>query len=299
MPFAMFDYIQSVEIDGTLYVGGGRHKKYENCCTVMSYDIKTSKWSKLSQYSAQYFAMTVINNKLVLVGGRNENGVLKALGEWQAGSSQWTYPFPPMPTPRESPSVAFYKHWLAVAGGFRSIHSINTVEVLDTNNRQWYTGPSLPFPFNNTKSAIIGDTWYLLGGKSNEEGVYDVYYVSLEALVSKLTPEKSEIPSLEALASKLTPEISDIHVLWKQLPSLNCIWACPLTINGSLFAAGGFLMTSEKYTTAIQHYVPETKSWVMAGELPCSLLCTCIISSNKLFVIAGLESYSCLYYTVI
>ena len=38
MPFAMDDYIQSVEVEGTVYVGGGLADKTNNMYIVMAYD---------------------------------------------------------------------------------------------------------------------------------------------------------------------------------------------------------------------------------------------------------------------
>ena len=41
MPFAMYDYIQSVEVEGTLYVGGGLADKTNNIYIVMAYDTQS------------------------------------------------------------------------------------------------------------------------------------------------------------------------------------------------------------------------------------------------------------------
>ena len=56
-------------VQGKVYVGGGE-PGYANdkCYFVMEYDIRSGKWAKLPPYKVFYFAMTVINN-LVLVGG--------------------------------------------------------------------------------------------------------------------------------------------------------------------------------------------------------------------------------------
>ena len=109
MPFSLSSYIQSVEVDGTVYVGGGsadKDRDYKYSYTVMAYDTQTCKWHTLPPYSARLFAMTTINNKLILVGGIHGNGpVVDQLGVWKTDSNQWTCPFPAMPTPRYSPSA--------------------------------------------------------------------------------------------------------------------------------------------------------------------------------------------------
>ena len=116
LTFNMSTYIQSVEVEGTVYVGGGDAYKYEYI--VMAYSMQTCKWHTLPPYSARNFAMTTINNQLILVGGYHDS-VVNQLGVWKTDSKQWTRPFPPMPTPRFCPSATSYKHWLVVAGGYR------------------------------------------------------------------------------------------------------------------------------------------------------------------------------------
>ncbi len=214
--------------------------------------------------------MTTINNKLVVVGGKNRDRYASSeLGEWQPDSNQWTHPFPPMSTPRWWPSVTSYKHWLVVAGGYHGV-CLQNVEVLDVSNMQWSTGPSTPTPWSMMKSATIGDTWYLMGGACEKQSLYspDVYSVSLEAFISHSSSDSSNI--------------------WNKLPSLNCTLSCPLNIGGSLLAVSGRDMKSEKLVSTIQRYVPETNIWVQAGQLPHTVrACTCIMTSDKIHVMGG------------
>ena len=115
MPFGMEDSLQSVVVKGRVYVGGGE-AGYDNYI-VMEYDISSGKWAKLPLYRACYFAMTVINNQLVLVGGWEHGDRSKVLGVWRAESKEWTHPYPDMPTARSHCSAVVYNEWLAVAGG--------------------------------------------------------------------------------------------------------------------------------------------------------------------------------------
>ena len=71
MPFDMLDYIQSVIIQEM--VGGGDAYPTNNMYKVMTYNIISHKWSQLPQYTARWFAMTVIHNKLTLVVGLEHN----------------------------------------------------------------------------------------------------------------------------------------------------------------------------------------------------------------------------------
>ena len=99
----------SVVIQGTVYVGGGvvNHGSEDNI--VMAYDTCSGKWAKLPPYRASTFAMTVIHNQLVLVGGYGEDGnKSKVVGVWRADRKEWTHPYPEMPTARAWCSAAVY-----------------------------------------------------------------------------------------------------------------------------------------------------------------------------------------------
>ncbi len=73
MPVAMSVYIQSAEINDTVYVGGGTGRG-DDAYIVMAYNTQSCQWHTLPAYSARKFAMTTINNKLVVVGGSNRKG---------------------------------------------------------------------------------------------------------------------------------------------------------------------------------------------------------------------------------
>ncbi len=89
MPEAMSVYIQSVEINDTVYVGGGWTDRDVDEYIVMAYNTQSCQWHTLPPYSTRYFAMTAINNKLVVVGGMNRDGSDSSeLGEWQPDSNQ-------------------------------------------------------------------------------------------------------------------------------------------------------------------------------------------------------------------
>ena len=275
LPLSMSGCIQSVEVDGTVYMGGGYADKGKDGYTVMAYDMQSFKWHTLPPYSAKNFAMTTINNKLILVGGYSDTDVVNQLvvvnqlGVWKTDSNQWTRPFPAMPTPRSYPSATSYKHWLVVAGGFKQVCLLSIVEVLDIDNKQWSTAPSTPITWHSMKSTIIGDAWYLMGGGHGlGTDMTDVYSVSLEALVSHSASDSSKI--------------------WNKIAPNNCDSSSPLSLEGSLLALGGHDLKKRCCVSTIQRYVPETNTWVPAGELPHPLQnCTCIITAGRLHVFGG------------
>ena len=91
--------------------------------------------------------MTVIHNKLTLVGGRDRKSTAtNVLGVWDADARKWTRPYTPMPTPRCNSSAVVYRQWLIVAGGLCGDNTTSSVELLDTSSNQWYRAPSTSVP---------------------------------------------------------------------------------------------------------------------------------------------------------
>ena len=273
IPFSMCGYIQSVEVEGTVYVGGGWADRNEDRHTVVAYNPQSCNWHALPPYSAVGFAMTTINNKLVLVGGYHNPSAVDWLGVWQTNNNQWTCPFPPMPTSRYCPSATSYKHWLVIAGGDTGtgiiVNASSTVEVLDVHNKQWSTGPSTPAPWYSMMSTIIGDTWFLMGGSCDGTKTVDVYSASLDSLISQLTPNNLK------------------NAVWNKISGPKHYHSAPLNIGGTLLAAGGYNRTTS-ISSIIHRYVPETEEWVVAGDLPCALrTCTCIVITDRLYVFGG------------
>ena len=269
MPFGMYG-MQSVQVQGTLYVGGGRAAGGD---IVMTYNISAGKWATLPPYSTRHFAMTAINNHLVLVGGVGRNGVRsKVLGVWSEDSKKWTHPYPDMTTPRYTCSAVVYNQYLVVAGGRVGVAGLSSVEVMNTDTKQWYAGPPTPITWSQMKTAIVGDTCYFMGGwiGSGYINTNKVYSVSLPALVSQLNSDSSA---------------KDTQT-WKELPQLPVTQAAPLSISGSLLAVGGY--KDRKAVSALHLYQPDAGQWVKVADLPSPRYhCTCILISDKELIVAG------------
>ena len=271
MPFVMSGYVQSVVVEGTVYVGGG-DSGYggDNRYIVMTYDISTGKWATLPPYQARHFAMTAINNQLVLVGGYERGNSSKVLRVWDADKKQWTHPYPEMHTARYGCSAVVYKEWLVVVGGWTAGASLSSVEVMNTNSKQWYAGPPIPTPWSYMRTAVVGDTCYFMGGFISGGFTDNVYTVSLSSLTSGLT-------------SKETRK----NTMWSEISGLQLTDSTPLSISGSLISVGG--RTNDlKAVTAISLYQPATGKWVKVGDLQKPRRdCICAKITDKEMLVAG------------
>ena len=279
MPFEMGGYVQSVMVEGTLYVGGGHAgDDSDNNYIVMTYDISTGKWATLPPYRVGFFAMTAINNQLVLVGGYKQGGdEIIFLGVWNADEEQWTHPYPKQ---RIAWSLLYcsavvYGEWLIVAGGeFVFMNVSSEVKLMNTNSKQWHAGTPIytPTPWSSMRTAVVGDMCYFMGGDINGDPTDKVYTVSLSALTSGLTSKE--------LGKSKSP-------MWKEISGLHTTCSTPLSISGSLFAVGG-RDKDLKTVTAIHLYQPATGKWVKVGDLPTPRLnCTCAMITDKEMLVAG------------
>jgi len=89
--------------------------------SVLEYEPGEDKWLKLKQYKCELFAMVALNNKLTLVGGREQytGHMSNQIAVWEKRGSPTSGPthIPPCSHLVPSPAVATYNQWLVVAGG--------------------------------------------------------------------------------------------------------------------------------------------------------------------------------------
>ena len=219
----------------------------------------------------------------MLVGGEGHGGYSKVLGVWRAESKEWTHPYPDMPTARSECSAVVYNEWLAVAGGRGDgVGRLSSVEVMNTDSKQWYAAPPTTTPWRNMRTAVVEDTCYFMGGSTGGPlgtATTEVYSVSLPALISQL-------PSLDSR------ERGKQHQIWKEIPGLQTTLSTPLSIRGSLLAVGG-MDRDRKAVTAILLYQPDTGEWVKVGDLPTPRYdCTCaMITDTEMLVAGGSDRY--------
>ena len=220
--------------------------------------------------------MTAIRDQLVLVGGKNSGGYCKSLGVWKTDDKRWVDIYPDMPTSRSQSSVVTYNEWLVVAGGNNN-GSLSSVEVMNIDTKQWYSGPSAPKCFFRMRTATVGDTCYYIGGYYTKlHHTRDVYRVSLPALISQVKSKSI-----------------DLQIIWEAISTLNVFLSSPLSFGGHLLVLGGLRtgplgLLSGHAITSIQHYHSDTDRWVEVGDIPLHhCIFTCAITSDGDILMAG------------
>ena len=102
MPFGMRYNPQVIVLEGKVYLGGGKSEKSRE---VMVYEPRHEVWALLPSYEHELFAMAIVEDQLVLVGGEDSwtRRKTNVLGVWDEKLCYWTHPYPPMLTACSSP----------------------------------------------------------------------------------------------------------------------------------------------------------------------------------------------------
>ena len=138
----------TVLLGGNVYVGGGEADDRQSSSRLDVYNLTNNQWSS-SPITTPYraFAMTVLDDKLVITGGRTNYEIVKKVLALNA--RQWK-DYSEMPTARCFATAVGYHSMLVVVGGGIIVEGkwirVSTTELLDTTNRCWYTCNNLPSP---------------------------------------------------------------------------------------------------------------------------------------------------------
>ena len=244
----------SVVINEVVYCGGNSSLSYK----VIQLTPENGDWSRLPRSPVTGFAMTSLNDQLVLAGGR---GDCARITVWDSGRSEWVHPYPPMSIGRELSAAVGYQKYLIVACGYPNR---SDVEVLDSSSGMWYSAQPMPVGGQHLSSAVVGDSWYLsLYG----DGKGHIFWAHLPTLTSS------------AASAHSTTE----HI-WHELPTHPVAKPTLLALQERLLLIGG-----EGYPQEIHHYDKEAREWKVCGQLPIGMggPCCAVLPSGDLMVAGG------------
>ena len=249
-----------------------------------AYDSNFDIWSSLPPAPLKWSALASLDNKVILVGGKQvgNHGVnftnrLAVLDEEGKG---WKFFQPSMQYARLSPVVNSYNGYLIVAGGNKGSLDYN-IEIFDSATRQWRTGPPLPYKCFRHTSTTIDRAWYLL----SEDSGY-VYVSDILAHIQH-TCGSSQLPVTDMqdlLTEDYHPdELNSPNMAWKpietQPPSKPL---CITSIDGHLLA-----LSRSKGAVSAVAYMDE--SWEYVGKLPftTSTASMLVDSFGQLYIFGG------------
>ena len=242
-------------IRGAAVVQGNTAYFRPNSTKVYSYQNIHSQeqWSQLPDNPNQNCGLAVIDGLLTSVGGYNNgytNTLLSLTGEGER--KQWSWIFPPMPTPRMMVACVTTEQALVVAGGCADGSCLATVEVMNISTKQWTTVSPLPQKQFLLSGIVCGDTLYLAGGLSSKS----VFACSLPDLLT----------SSNSLWSRILQTLSQRQNVWKEVSSLPVVRSTLASFNGHLLAIGGS-EGSWNPTSDVYRYDPHTDSWNVVSQM--------------------------------
>ena len=264
----------AVLLGGVVYVAGGFEGTSkidrQDCYRLDVYNLATNQWSS-SPITTPYkwFTMTVLDDKLVIAGGRTKNDevVKKVLvlngGQWKDYSE--------MPTARYSAAAIGYHSMLIVAGGGvkvkdKLIRASNT-ELLDTTTGCWYICSNLPSPCQQMKAVIMNDKLYLFGGFDKD------LKSSLQVFVASLD------------------NLSTHQLNWQSTPNIPWYKSVPVVLyNKFLLTLGGELQSN---TSEVNFFDPSTGQWKHLSNIPAASKSVAAVGvADNVIIIGGVTSYN-------
>ena len=263
--------------NGEIYVGGGLCDDDDGIYKINVYHPDTNKWDDAIDTPHKGFAITVLVDKLIIVGGkiRNPVKVTNKLLTLQGG--QWE-DYSQMPTARYWALPVSHQSMMIVMGGIDdNTRTLSTTELLCSTTGQWVKCNDLPQPLSCLQSVIVGDFLYTLGGGSTNNDSKAMYAAPLHAL-------------------------SNHQLEWQQLTDTPWKDSAAVSVNNKyLLAVGGAavhdtvsVLKREKADSMIT-----STSWESIGTLPkVHILASAVSLGNQIIVIGGMDEKNNLYSTV-
>ena len=250
---------------------------------VFAYDSEKDDWSTLPECPQDSFGLAVINNLLTAVGGYPSGGVSSGLFSGNVtnrlvsfNGSKWVTIFPPMPTKRNWLAVISAQNYLIAAGGKgEGYATLSTVEVMNTDTREWYTAASLPEPVSEMSATVCGGRLYLLGGYNKLVApTHVVFTCTLNSLLHSCHPPSQ------------TPPHTNGAGVWQRIADVPMNYSTCTTLNGRVLAVGG-RDSHHTDTPNVYMYNGDTDSWPLVGHMPTARSSCLVVGLRDCIIAVG------------
>ena len=235
----------AVFFNGMIYVGGGWSKvndKIQYPHTLDMYRLNTNSWNTIDT-PHKSFAITVLTNKVVIVGGVKTNDNMVTNNVLVLESDQWK-DYTKMPTARLGSTAFSYQSMMIVMGGVEHTDTISTTELFDETTGQWFKCDDLPQPLRYPHSVIVGNMVILSRGITEDNNALGaVYTAPLDTLSSHQVKWQylKETPFTSAAAGSLNNKYllaaSDKNIYVLDTTTTMCEWmtiaSLPVQINNT------------------------------------------------------------------
>ena len=245
---------------------------------VYCYESQRQLWRQLPDCPSWDSALVMADNKLTTIGGDQHgptNSLASLTGEGK--DSKWVELFPRMPTARGFLAAVCRGRNVIAAGGIGDGgRSVTTVEILDTELRQWSSAASLPHPMTWASITVCEDLLYLLGGLDQNGKTLSVLTSSITDLLHQ-QQETANQPTVNQTA------------VWRRAADAPYYCSTAVSVGGQLLAIGGE-DEHNKNTSAVVAYDATSDSWRDMGHMatPRSCPLVAVLPNNQLIVAGGI-----------
>ena len=254
---------RAVWLNGLVYVGGGSETRVGASYIINRYDPAKNSW--ISHINTPYcnFAMTKLNNNLLIAGGRDKSK--KVTNQILTMNDGQLKNYTKMTTARYIATAAGHQGMLIITGGMDDKYKrLSSTELFDSTNKQRYTCSDLPQPHYGLQSVIVDNILYLLGG---------------------LDKDGSDSP---VVFTAPLDNLSRHQLKWNTYQDTPWCGSAPVSVNGTeLLIVGGrkrFTRTSDVHKlNKVSH------TWEAIGYIPSarSSLAADSTADNRVIVIGG------------
>ena len=259
----------AVWLNGLVYMGGGYEVGVQPSYNINCYDPVNNSWSSPINIPYCNFAMTTLNSKLLIAGGKDKTS--KRTNELLTMDAGQLKNYTKMITARSHATATGHQGMLIITGGSDDMYNkLSSTELFDSGNGQWYVTNDLPQPHSSLQSVIVDNILYLLGG-SNKDGKYSpaVFTAPLDTL-------------------------SRHQLKWNTHQDAPWCASAPVSVYGThLLIVGGGKVIGDKFTRTSDVYKHNkvNHSWEAIGHIPSARNRQAAVSTadNRVIVIGGVN----------
>ena len=258
----------AVWLNGVAYVGGGIETGPKPSYTINYYDPVNNLWSSPINTPYSLFAMTTLNNRLLIAGGTDKH--YKRTNQIFTMDAGRLKNYTKMVTARSGAVAAGHQGTLIITGGEDDKRKIlSSTELFDSTSGQWYKCDDLPQPHRWLNSVIVHGILYLLGGRNEDGDSSAVFTVPMDTL-------------------------SRHQLKWSTNQGTPCYHSAPVSVSGTnLLIVGGSKERGNEFTRTSDIYKLNkiTHSWEAIGHIPSARSITTAVSTanNRVIVIGGVN----------
>ena len=251
---------------------------------IYAFHLTNRTWSRFPDCLPEHTTLAIVGDVLTTVGGHQSNQLLSLTGK--GNTRKWTEEFPHMRTERSRTTAVCVESTLIVAGGvgigLGGTKILTTVEIMNTDTRQWSAAADLPEPLYGASATVCGDRIYMLGGMDNS------YNESRLAFSGSL-------PGLFQSTKKFNLFVTRRNLVWTTISDLPFANSTCVSLHDKLLAIGG-TNPDRMPTSAISVYNPSYNSWQCISQLsiPRSLCFAIVLPDDRIMSVGGFSSLSSL-----